>query len=515
MKKIRLILILLLNYFLFWNQSIAQVSFEYHPKGTMSLGSCFNIKEPLVRRRSAIKFTNKPPDKRSNIQFRTYGIQKSSDLAHALGIDVHVEASSLSYNGSADFGYNVSSESRESSLTVVFGATIEYAPKILEEDYQLTAEAKQVADKLESNPTLSPEIFTNQFGTHFVVEEKRGASLAIIVTINNITEASKKSIASSANGEGGFGFGSLQASAAFLSQVRRANESKDLNININVRGLKDNAQVRDFLIQIAKSEKNLDTLQVYMATLLGKLNDTTSVPTEYLVAPLSNLVPRLNEINDLGYIHKQARLVELVDEYKKIRRREYVITEIVNGRDARAKTLTPSGKEALKLARGKYRKYTDTLAKIHAEYMQAQKGNCCNIPNMPDLPDGSEIPINSKWVIQFYSNAQIIDAGGAAHMWAAGLRLFPHYDINTENNLNLTNTSVYKIDRYYYLLKDDNVNVVKTREEVESEMKRIFEDPKANGIHMKVIDLYELCSNDLVQDVLDVSGKAITMFKCP
>jgi hypothetical protein len=189
--------------------------YSYHPMSIMSLGGGYSPSDLTAAKLRAIEYVAKKPEGTAKTNFDTILVTSSTQLKQALQIDLQVDASYLAFSGGASFSYDQSSLFSQDTITVVMRTNSDYGLVEMEKA-RLTPMAEDLIKRKKMDQ------FEATYGSRYVVKEKRGASVSVILTVADLNSSEKTTIFASVRASGGWGPIGGSAKASFQQSLARS-----------------------------------------------------------------------------------------------------------------------------------------------------------------------------------------------------------------------------------------------------------------------------------------------------
>jgi hypothetical protein len=355
--------------------------FGYHPMSVMSLGLGHSPEDLSQARLRAIEYTEKAAEGGAlSTEFAIVLVADSTQLKDALHLDLKVDASYLVFKGSNSFAYDQSALFSADAATVVISATSEYA-RLTMAGAHLSKEAKalisagQMAD------------FEQTYGSRYVVMERRGASVSVIVTITGLSIADKSKLAAGLEGSGSWGPLGAGAKLHFESELERASKAGRLNIQVVATGGEGFGGLADLVKALSANPEALKNIFEALGVYLKQFNAKNSVPIGFHTASMKDFGWKpakepANRWTDLTL----RRLLEIVDRYRATIRNLDQIRSLLRHTDPRDVLLQAEQVAELRAAIPKYEQYLYRLAITHKMLLSGEVAADFTLPDDP-LPD--------------------------------------------------------------------------------------------------------------------------------
>jgi hypothetical protein len=343
---------------------------QHHPSSPAHLGSGYSGKDPFRPYAQCIEIGSvKNIDSQrgaAESSFNIRLIRERKDLYDALNVSASIEAQATFFSANASVSFDKEVAFSSDSLVWVAVAKTTYGRYVM---------ANPGLKEPAKNLLATPSDFENQCGPEYIAQESRGALVAVIFTVNNVSSSEKQQLVTAAGGS----YGVVTASASYNNLIKKAVEQHQVNISFYARGgpgLKE-------LAPLAAVDANFAAVQKVTSDYIAKITPRNAQPLEYLTAPMSNFgyngranVPDFN----------QQTLYRLSALYKDISAISEQIYDVIRpGSESPLLPLIPQkDRDALSPM---YQTYLAKLKSIHDIAKQCRDNTTtCNVPDFSDLP---------------------------------------------------------------------------------------------------------------------------------
>jgi hypothetical protein len=359
-------------------------NYSYHPNTVMSLGAGFSPSDLNAAKLRAIEFTEKPTTTgAAETKFTTLFVTNSSQLNQALGIDLQVEASYLAFKGSASFSYDQSSLFTSDTITVVMRAYTDFGSVGMEK-VRLTpaADALITAGKMDQ--------FEATYGSRYVVQEKRGASVAIILSIADVKTDEKTAITASVSGSAGWGPVSGSVKSKFQQSVQRSAQNGSLSIQVVATGGKGFAGLGDLVANLSSRADAIEKIEKALGAYVAQFDSSNAAPIGFFTASMRDFGwdPKRPTV-DLWSEAKRDALIDLVERYRRGKVRLSMIKAVIDV-GAQGNAIKPEQLASVRVLIPGYEKYLAALADAHKDLLSKDKA-----------PEGFTPPVDPHANIKF------------------------------------------------------------------------------------------------------------------
>jgi hypothetical protein len=306
--------------------------YHYYPSCPIYLGAGFSPNDLARAKAPCITFTPMvtdgiDPNTAVATSFFEQLVTSSDQLKEVLSIDAKIDASYMSFGGSASFNYSSEGLFSDNSLTFVITARTEYG--------RLRADSPKLKPEYE-NLLNDPAKFESVCGSRFVVLERRGASASAIVTVFGISKELHDSITASLSVHGGTGPFSADAAASFNKEVKRATKCSELNIQVVATGGTGLSNLSGVINARAASSDNAAAgIETALSEFVRGISAQNASPIEYSVISME-FTGWKPQITNIWTDRKEKILRKIVDDYRKISAEIDEANSVLNGTDLRA-----------------------------------------------------------------------------------------------------------------------------------------------------------------------------------
>ena len=365
--------------------------YSYHPMSILGLGFGFDPADLSAAKIRCVTFTEDAGTKGAlGTTFSEVLVRDSTQLKSALSLDLSIDASCLLFKGSGSFSYDYSSLFETDSLTAVLSASSQFGSRTMKEPaLDAAAEALIASGKMDE--------FADRYGKAVVVQEDRGASVSIIITIANISSETMQKINTSMSASGGFGPFSASAKTAFQSETQQASKEGRINIQVLSTGGEGFGALSDVVASVLIQDNSFEKVQAALGIYLKSFTMENSAPIGFHTQSMSAFgwKPKPEDADPV-IEQKQRKLLYLVDQYRNSLSTYNQINAILDGTDPRSKLMDEDDRNLLTFGSVKYKEYLDTVAITYAnckaDVSPAATG--CDIPADKTLPPVDDL-VNS------------------------------------------------------------------------------------------------------------------------
>lgn len=323
-------------------------------------------------------------------------VTQASNIREALHVDASIDASYLSFSGSANFNFDHNFDRDERSVSIVVVARSEYSRR---ETVSVTL-TNRAQSMLDSKDYPS---FISECGSYYVALERRGVMLGAVITIRDASEKARNAIHAEMAAKGGYGPMTGGAKASFSHEMEAATNDHRVDVQVTYNGGPGLAALADLVKSTIRTTTNVDDIGAALADYLRKVDKENAAPVGYSVVRYPGLP---EDITDLQFEQKQKALATIVAEYRHLEKLSNDIATITSGDDARSKYFTPSQIADFGRHKAEIDGYMNKLRDAHLNCKNARKSSdeissACGLPeNEPqfgflDLPPPNAVPVIS------------------------------------------------------------------------------------------------------------------------
>jgi hypothetical protein len=360
--------------------------YHYHPNNVLALGRGFSPNDVTESKIPCIVAEQVPLDPGApKTQIRARYVRSFEEFSNAASFDLKVEASGLSYSGSAHFNIDQSSLQQSNSISVVINATTEYGRWALKAPVSLTTDAQKLLKH--------PRDFALVCGTRYVAMEQRASSAGVVVSIFNASQNTRSAFQAEASANYDGIALSVKASAAFKNELKKALKQDRVDLQVFATGGAGFGDLSGVIKGLAGTPDPLESITTGLADFMKKFSKENAAITTYSVESMDKLGWDPNSIDPWTDL-KESRLRQIVKEYR------LITEELSNFDDAiaggRWLSVEPRARSMLNW-RPKVEGSRKRLAELHRKCKQSQALADCEVPSdiyhfeSEELPSGGEL----------------------------------------------------------------------------------------------------------------------------
>jgi hypothetical protein len=359
--------------------------YDFHPMSILSLGMGYSPNDLSDAKYKCVNFTEYTAEPGSlETNFSGYFVFNSSQLKNVLKIDAKVDASYMSFKGGMTFNFSDEGISKSDSATLVVRAFTEYGRKMMQ-DPKLTEEAKAT---LESGDMKR---FEKDCGSRIVAIERRGAMVAAIITISNLTQQQKASLGLEVTASGSGMVASFEARSKFEKLMESGSSGTNVRVQVVSTGGKGFSELGELVKGFQAAPDSLVKIETALTEFIKSFGPDNAAPIGYHTRAMGwGFDP--NGI-DLWGEEKQRLLTKLVTAYRANEQTGATLANILEGADPRAKVITPELRAKYEEVAPVIEDYMGKLAETHRGCRKTQQAVNCRLPApkpervfIPELP---------------------------------------------------------------------------------------------------------------------------------
>jgi hypothetical protein len=346
--------------------------YSFHPRSILSLGNGFSPNNMTEVKLRCLDFRAEPAAGESGAldsTLNTYMVNDSSTMKTLLGIDVKIEASYLTAKASAGLTLNTDQMFKSDSATMMILAKSEYG-RLVMLDPKLTAYA-------ESLRRTDPGAFARECGTHLVKMIRRGAMVAVFVTITNLTEEQKQKLRIDVEASGSSGAASAKMKFGFEQALERSRASNSVRTQIISTGGPGISGLASLVEKMSWSPDSLKQIEDAVAQFMREFSKENPAPIGFYTAPFGFGVI---DAPDLWGRRLQNRLISLAERFTELEAKALDIKHVLNPEDPRHASLSADQISTVERALVQTDDAIDLVADAHKACMVEHKLEACKTP---------------------------------------------------------------------------------------------------------------------------------------
>ena len=362
-------------------------TYRYHPRLTLALGRGFSPNDLFAPKEGCIDFVplRLDPGPPLTTFSQTY-VTSDRSLYESIGYELRAEAAYLDAKANAGIKATSARTSDAHSVRVVVNATTDFGRWGMKAGASLTDDAKR--------RVTDPAAFAKFCGTEFVSIERRGASVAAVLTLSTRTDALRRALELSLGGGASYGPISASVQQQFNSELKKSAREGRLSVDIVSTGGIGLGGLNSVVIAEAASDAGLDAIKKSLAEYLKSFSESNAAAVEYATASMEQF-----GWDKSGYVEEPLdyqRLIAISEEFKRASARLSLIEELEKP-GSRLRPLIGDGNAKLisSYMKPTLRRYLERLRDAHEACKRDREDDWCTsifdddglkIFNPPDLP---------------------------------------------------------------------------------------------------------------------------------
>lgn len=356
-------------------------NYNYHAQSNMTLGKGFDPLYPDVDKRLCYSFEAHPAEEGAlETSLDAYAVSNTRDLTIALGMDHKVDGKFLMFSGGGQFVLDTNFRFTKNSVSLVLVAKSEFGRRMLKNE-QLYP---QYAELLKEG---SYNEFIEYCGSRLVTTEFRGASVSVVITLENVADEQKVRIVTDAHGSGQIGPIGGEAKSHFEALYHQKASSKEVRYKIFARGGTGLKSLDLTVASMIGNGETIDKIAEGLRKFVGEFDEKHAVPIRFATMPIHEKL-KFSHINLLSQLKEEA-LSSLVWAWRDARSVHLITKKFLKvGWDWRREWFTDSylqdaGRELEPLDA-----YIRKVASVHSTCLKAEISQLeqCELPKRPFTP---------------------------------------------------------------------------------------------------------------------------------
>ncbi len=361
-------------------------TYRYHPRLTLALGRGFSPNDLFAAKEGCIDFVpvRLDPGPPLTTFSQTY-VTSDRSLYESIGYELRAEAAYLDAKASTGIKATSGRTTDAHSVRVVVNATTDFGRWGLKAGASLTEDARR--------RVTSPADFAKFCGTEFVSIERRGASVAAILTLNTRTDELKRALELSLGGSASYGPVSASIQQQFNSELKKSAREGRLSVDIVSTGGVGLGGLNSVVIAEAATDAGLDSIKKSLAEYLKSFSESNAAAVEYVSASMEQF-----GWDKSAYVEEPLdyqRLIAISEEYKRASARLSLIEDLEKpGSQLRPLISDGNAKLISTYMKPTLRRYLARLEDAHEACKRNREDDWCTsifdddskIINAPDLP---------------------------------------------------------------------------------------------------------------------------------
>lgn len=349
--------------------------YRFSENSTVSLGRGFLPNFQHSIKQSPFRFDLDTIEGRGSYltSFEIHLLTDRKTLEEALDWDVKLDVKSRLVTSDATLKVIENTTFNDDELTFLIKAETEYGRTSIK-NLKLKPEAKRLYKR-------TPALFIEHYGSKIPVTKRHGASVYILVTIQNVSQTRKKMInASFMLKRTTFSFsGSLTTS--LNKAAYEADERKDLKISILTKGGSGLDKFSNILEKL-NADNFVATIQTGIAEYFKQFSFSNSAPLGYFCASYKKL--GLIKVPEEDFTNRQLLyLKNIVAKHRHAFSLLRTYQQVLDNKDVLSNFLTPEKRKELEGITEVVSKYLDELDRLYQQYLTVDPASDIDIPELP------------------------------------------------------------------------------------------------------------------------------------
>jgi len=363
-------------------KSLNDYTYYFHPTSTLTLGKGLDPAQPNEEKRICFDFPE--PNKKTEGALKTTAsievLENTRNITAILNYDTNIDANLLFFSANTQFDFDNTYTLDKRSVSVVVKASTEYGRLFLKKPV-LLPEYAEMLDKKQFNQ------FRTFCGSRLVTTEVRGATVAVVITIENASsELISKLKITGSGGKSVAGIGA-KAKAMFEAEYRDKSTNNEVRAQLFAVGGNGISDLDKVVQNMVRRGERLDEIADGLQKFISGFTVDNSAPVRFYT---THIDPRLDDrYSDLIGEKKTKALLDIVWAYRNAELMNGVVTKFLNNiNDERRLNFK---KENLISASEELPLLTDHIEELqnrHAECLLANNSDVkkrCKMPSAPDL----------------------------------------------------------------------------------------------------------------------------------
>lgn len=355
--------------------------YKYHPAASMRLGKGIDPAKPNLPKWLCLDYSKTTEDHGTKeLKYESFLVSDSNALKASLLMDTSVEASVLAYKGKGSFSLSSEVEVNKNSMNVVIRAHAFYRDLSID-----NWTVKPRFQKLLDDGKIKE--FTAHCGSRIVSTVKEGVVMAVMISVDNLSDSEKLKWRSEVEASGGFGPLSGSAKSLFEATFSRHAEHNEVRFSVYAQGGAGLEAFADAASSLVKgSTASIDGLSTSLHQAWKGLSADNGTALVFYTTTLPGVD---DSYENLMSDRKEAALRTIADEYRETSLNYKIVHDfIVNHIDPRHKRIPFFVEKEAFGELPKIKTYTSELAKIHERCLNAtldKLEQACESPTRPEM----------------------------------------------------------------------------------------------------------------------------------
>ncbi|HCG03152.1 MAG TPA: hypothetical protein DEV93_21755 [Chloroflexi bacterium] len=375
----------------------AQETFGFHPLSTLSLGASFARNDLATPKRPCLTFTPAAPEGAISTEYSEVLVATQAQLDSTLNVDDKVDASFLSlFSAGGAWQQSGSIKMDASGVTLVLSARTDFG-RLRTATAALTDSANALIQRKDFST------FREMCGTRYVAIERRGAAVYAVLSISDVSQATKADLGYDIHAGGGIPVIGANAEAKVRKEVENAAQEGRLSVQVLATG---GGGFGDLVALVSAASAKTDAIAAIkqgLSVYMGHFTEANAVPIGFTDAPMSQFgfdptfeTPWSNA--------RESKLSDIVARYRSVQD----TLELLKQLKARLSQQALLGIDTATVgtAIAGYEDYADSLEQRHKR-CKVGTGNVrqdCSMPVATQLagarafPSSGPAPVLSAWI---------------------------------------------------------------------------------------------------------------------
>lgn len=307
MRVYRLIIVLAVVSLTLWHSGESRAAvYEYHPSSPFHIAGGFDPLKPFELTLPCVDYdsiVNIDTEGAVKTRFTLSLVKSREELYKHLQVSASLSAHYYFFGGGAGFELDEENSFHADSLTWIVKAGSDYGRYLLKNP-RLNPQAQGFLDRGEH------DMFAKRCGSEAVLEERRGAMIASIFTLENLSSENKRRLSTSFKGGFDLGFFDISLSTEYKDFYKFATTMGKMKLDVYALG---GTGVTAFKELVQAKPYDLQKVGSVLAEYTGSLTPQKAVPTEYMTASMERFGWKGQS---LASVHRDTVLSILYHRYR-------------------------------------------------------------------------------------------------------------------------------------------------------------------------------------------------------
>ena len=361
-------------------------TYNYAEGSFMTLGKGLDVAAPLEERSLCGSFTNYDSEGETAQETSILAsvVRSTEDVKRKLDIDMRLSARVLIVSSQLEMAVRSNFESSQNSVVVAITAKSIFGRRMTR-DFRLLPQYAEIL-----RTPFGQERFRSICGTHYISTEVRGASMVVLLRINNLSQNEKQEITGALEGGVNLGVFSANLSGNVNSTLSRRISSGQYSLSVLAIGGEGISQFAQLSAGLTVNPNNVaGSIREGLQTAMSRFRFGNSVPVSFVASPYLELT---NVIPDFVSDEKEAALTEIAHQVR--RWRGYIDafrSRLIEARDDSdfllLRTIDSVTLAAARAQLPQARDYLNRLVATHHACARSGEQNWQTACSMPALPE--------------------------------------------------------------------------------------------------------------------------------